>query len=171
MLANPVVDLAADVAANVEAQVGVYRRLELLSKAQFEALRGRDVHAVHETLQEIETVMLDRARLEARRGELVALVAHRLSVAPEDVTASLLADRCGAHDVAPRLLAASDELRTVVFELDKVVHANRALLEHEIDAVDRMVKVVTVDRTVQPRYQRSGAQAVPSRIKLLDAQV
>ena len=94
-----------------------------------------------------------------------------MSISPDDVTASVLQQHCAGHGVAGRIETASGQLRALVTDLDRIVHANRALLEHEISAVDYMVQGITVDRTATPRYLRSGAQADAPRIRLLDAQV
>jgi hypothetical protein len=170
-LLGSTVEAITDLAANLDAQVELYSRMLELSQRQLAALRTRDVHGVHNTLQELELAMLERGRLEARRNELVATVARELHVAEDDVSVSLLQSRCAGLDIAGRIETASATLKGIVGELDRIVSANSALLEHEINAVDHMVKGLTVVRTATPKYLRNGSQAGPVRIKLLDAQV
>lgn len=156
--------------ANLDEQVRLYRHLLTLSTAQLEALQRHDVRAVHAILQEIELAMLERAKVERRRADLLMAIASELGVPLDEVTATLLSQISDAP-VAEAIAAASTELRALIVELDLVVGKNRVLLEHELAIIDHMVKGMTTSAAVAPTYGKTGAQADAPRLKILDAQV
>ena len=159
-----------DVLVNLEDQVRIYRHLLELSSAQLTALRKQEVHTVHALLQEIEIGMLDRARLDARRADVIAAAAAELGVGIEDVSVTRLEEAAGTV-LGPEIARCANELRDIVEQLNEVVARNRALLEHELGVIDQMVQGMTVDRTATPVYGNSGAQRDVPRLRLLDAQV
>lgn len=162
--------IAHEVLSNLTDQVRLYRHLLNLSEAQLAAVRTQDVHSVHAILQEIEMSMLDRARLEMLRADLIRRIAAELGIEIEQVTAARLRQITDAS-ISSQIERAAEELRQVITELDRVVACNRSHLEHELAVVDQMVKGMTVDRTATPTYLRTGAEAQQGRLKLLDAQV
>lgn len=162
--------IAHELALNVDEQVRVWRRLLELSVAQMQALQVQDVHSVHALLQELEITMLERSRTEVRRGVLVQQAAAVLGVPAEDVTRELVAVNCDAA-TAERMAVAAEELRSLVVELDAIVHRNSALLEQELSIIEVMVQGATTDTTASATYGKQGVQTEAPRLRLLDAQV
>lgn len=162
--------IAAELTLNVQEQVRVWRRLLELSIVQQQALGVQDVHTVHAVLQEIEMTMLERSRTEVRRGVLLAQAAAVLGMAPEDVTRDVIAAHCEPA-TAEQLRVAASELRSLVVELDAIVHRNTALLEQELSIIEVIVKGATVDTTQRATYGKQGTQTEAPRLRLLDAQV
>lgn len=154
---------------NLEAQVDVYRRLLNLTQAQVVALRERDVKTVHAVLQEIELGMLDRARIDQQREMLLINLSAQLGVPKEEITVTLLQGLVDAP-IADLLAGHSQELRSLIGELDVVVTRSRALLEQELELIDQVVKTTT-RRGDALTYARTGTRPDADRLKLLDAQV
>ena len=159
-----------EIVLNLGDQVRLYHRLLDLAQAQLAALQQQDVRLVHAILQEIEMVMLDRSKVEQRRGVAINTVAAELGIPSDEITASLLQ---GIADVplAQALESASAKLRGLVKELDVVVGKNRVLLEHELAVIDHMVKGMTAVPAANATYGKTGAQHELPRLKILDAQV
>lgn len=162
--------IAAELALNVDEQARVWRRLLELSMTQHEALRTQDVHTVHGVLQEIEVTMLERSRTEVRRGVLLAQAAAVLGVPSDSLTRDVISAHCDPA-TAERLRVAAEELRSLIVELDAIVHRNSTLLEQELSIIEVMVKGATVDTTQRATYGKQGTQTEAPRLRLLDAQV
>ncbi len=162
--------IAHELALNVDEQVRVWRRLLDLSITQLQALQVQDVHTVHAVLQEIEVAMLERSRTEVRRGVLLAQAGAVLGIPPESVTRDVVSAQCDPA-TAHRLGVAAEELRSLIVELDAIVHRNSTLLEQELSIIEVMVKGATVDTTQRATYGKQGTQTEAPRLRLLDAQV
>ena len=162
--------IASELALNVGEQARVWHRLLELSMVQHEALRVQDVHTVHAVLQEIEITMLERSRTEVRRGVLLAQAAAVLGVPLESITRDVISAHCDPA-TAERLRVAAEELRSLIVELDAIVHRNTTLLEQELSIIEVMVKGATVDTTQRATYGKQGTQTEAPRLRLLDAQV
>jgi hypothetical protein len=165
-----IADIAVELTRNVQDQVAVWQRLLTLSQAQRRALEQQDVHSVHALLQEIEVAMLDRSRTEVRRGMLIAQAAGVLGIPAEDITRDAIVAYC---DEAQRdqLVAAAEELRALIVELDAVVGRNAAMLEQELAIIEVLVQGATVDVSARATYGKHGMQQEAPRLRLLDAQV
>lgn len=163
-------DVARELVVNVQDQVRVWQRLLELSQAQRRALEVQDVHAVHALLQEVEVVMLERSRAEVRRGVLLAQAAAMLGVPAEELTRDMVAECCEPQ-LAQSLVAAAEELRALVVELDSVVARNKVLLEQELQIIEVLVQGATVDTSTRATYGKHGMQQEAPRLRLLDAQV
>lgn len=162
--------IAAELALNVDEQARVWRRLLELSVAQQQALQVQDVHTVHAVLQELEVAMLERSRTEVRRGVLLNQAAAVLGMPVDEVTRDVIAVHCEPA-TAERLRVAAGELRSLIVELDAIVHRNSALLEQELSIIEVMVQGATVDTTQRATYGKHGTQTEAPRLRLLDAQV
>jgi hypothetical protein len=125
---------------------------------------------VHAVLQEIEVVMLDRSRVEVRRGMLLQQAAAVLGMPVADVTRDVLV-ACMEPAEAAQLVQAAEELRALVVELDAVVGRNAALLEQELAIIEVLVEGATIDTSVRATYGQHGTQSEAPRLRLLDAQV
>lgn len=163
-------ETAHEIAANVAEQRDVWQRLLDLSRAQLQALSVQDVQAVHDILQELEIVMLERSRTELRRGMLISGAASKLGIAPESMTREIVASHCDP-DVAEALTHAAEELRSLVVELDSIVSRNTTLLQQELAIIDVLVRGVTTDTRANTTYSKHGEQQDAPRLRLLDAQV
>ncbi len=159
----------AQIADNLEQQIRVYSRVRDLMTRQQQALRARDVHAVHDVLQELEVALLERGRVDAARERLIELAAEELGIDVEDVSAAAIADASPA-DTGAHVMNLSRQLRTMISELDSLGRMNRILLQHELDVVDVLVKGIA--RTAEPRsYDRTGEDGGERYRKLVDMQV
>jgi hypothetical protein len=165
-----IADVAHELTRNVLEQVSVWQRLLTLSNAQRRALDEQDVHAVHALLQEIEVAMLDRSRTEVRRGMLIAQSAGLLGIPVENVTRDAIVACCDQAQ-GEQLVAAAEELRALIVELDAVVGRNAAMLEQELAIIEVLVQGATVDVTARATYGKHGMQQEAPRLRLLDAQV
>ena len=162
--------VASELCLNVREQARVWQRLLDLSIAQLKALQVQDVHAVHAVLQELEVAMLDRSRTEVRRGMLLTQAAGLLGLPLESLTRDVIVTYC-EPELANELVTASEELRSLVVELDAVVARNSALLQQELQIIEVLVKGATVDTSVRATYGKHGMQQEAPRLRLLDAQV
>ena len=151
--------IAGELTRNVQEQVRVWGRMLELSRQQLAALQVQDVHTV-----------LERSRTEVRRGILLAQAAAVLGMAQDDVTRDVIAAHCDPM-TAQQLGVAAEELRSLIVELDAIVHRNSALLEQELSIIEVMVKGATVDTTQRATYGKQGTQTEAPRLRLLDAQV
>jgi hypothetical protein len=165
-----ILDIAREVGLNVAEQARVWTRLLELSHVQRIALERQDVHAVHAVLQEIEVTMLDRSRVEVRRGMLLQQAAAVLGISVANVTRDVLT-ACMTPADAAQLVQAAEELRALVVELDAVVGRNAALLEQELAIIEVLVEGATIDTSVRATYGQHGMQSEAPRLRLLDAQV
>ena len=162
--------VASELCLNVREQARVWQRLLDLSIRQLQALQVQDVHTVHAVLQEIEVAMLDRSRTEVRRGMLLTQAAGLLGLPLESLTRDVIVTYC-EPELANELVTASEELRSLVVELDAVVARNSALLQQELQIIEVLVKGATVDTSVRATYGKHGMQQEAPRLRLLDAQV
>lgn len=162
--------VASELALNVDEQARVWRRLLELSMVQMQALSVQDVHTVHGVLQEIEVTMLERSRTEVRRSVLLAQAGAVLGIPHDAVTRDVISAHCEPA-TAERLRVAAEELRSLIVELDAIVHRNSMLLEQELSIIEVMVKGATVDTTQRATYGKHGTQTEAPRLRLLDAQV
>lgn len=168
------ITLATMARDNLREQATVHQRMLELTARQLQAVRTRDPRGVHDALQELETAMIERQRIEARRGELVRRAARDLGVAEDDVTAELI----GSHAPGPareELQQAAEQLRDVVGRLQRVVDAQRALLNHELESFDALLRGMVSHTSTAggPTYGKDGATGSSGapRMKLLDLQV
>lgn len=157
-----------DIVENMERQATLYRRLLDLSQAQLVALRERDVQSVHALLQEIEMEMLNRSRLEIRRSELLERLSLETGVPVEEITASRVSELADPA-IADRIEYCSQELQSLLGDLDEVVERNQVVLQQELSLIDHMVHAVT--STDSPVYAQGGVHADAPKRRLLDAQV
>ena len=162
--------IAAELTRNVQEQVRVWQRMLDLSVQQLRALQVQDVHGVHAMLQELEITMLERSRTEVRRGVLLAQAGAVLGIPAEELTRDVISAYCDPA-TAQALAVAAEELRSLIVELDAIVHRNSALLEQELSIIEVMVKGATVDTTQRATYGKQGTQTEAPRLRLLDAQV
>lgn len=163
-------ELVSELCICFQNELRLYRTLLDLSLAQHKALRDKEVRAVHAILQEVEIEMLERSKAEVRRGKVIQSLAEALEVSPDVIDRDLICSVVEG-DVAETIITVSDELKSLVHELDKVVAMNRSLIEHELELITSTVKWMTTDRSVKSGYKKGGLQAEPPKIRLLDAHV
>ncbi|MBC7643543.1 MAG: flagellar protein FlgN [Thermoleophilia bacterium] len=156
--------------SNLADQIRIYEHLLGLTRMQAEALARRDAQGVHAILQEIEIGMLERGKCEFRRAQLLDQAARVIGVAPDEVTATKLAQLAGLQ-LGQQLMSAAAHLKHVMSELDTVVSRNKATLEFELAIVDHVVQAMTVTNEPLAGYGRSGTEVERPRMRILDAQV
>ena len=167
---DTIAELADLVLSNLDQQLSMHARLLELASAQAGAVAARDAGAVHEILQEVEHVLLDRSRIEMQRGQVLARTAAELGLPADQLTVSVLAGRLDA-DRAERLTTAASRLREMIAELAPLVQANRAVIEQELEVIDGVVRLAASSGEQQATYARPGTSIPTEGRTLLDMQV
>ena len=162
--------VVTQIIANLGDQIRIYDHLLGLTRFQAEALARRDAQGVHVILQEIEIGMLERGKCEFRRAQLLDQSAKLIGIAPDEVTATRLAQLAGLR-LGQQLMSAAAHLKQIMAELDDVVSRNRATLEFELSIVDHVVLAMTVSSEPMSGYGRTGIEVEQPRMRILDAQV
>jgi hypothetical protein len=150
-------------------QVQSSQRLLATVLAQREAIRKQDVEGVLARLNDIQTELATRQRLESERDEILGETGARLGIAAEHVQLDDVLSFMSAAD-AQRARALSGELRGLLVEIGRVHSTNRVLIRQELTFLDHLMRVLS--GVPQGAYSANGytPQApVPQARRTLDA--
>jgi flagellar biosynthesis/type III secretory pathway chaperone len=139
----------------VEAMLHEHEQLLELSKRKKEVLIEGDMKALNEIVNQEAAHVHRIERLEAERMGAGRLLAARLGLPIEELTATRVSALANSPEEAERIVNLTDRLRAVVLELQSLNELNRKLIEQSLSFVRTSIEVLTESPQV-PTYGAGG---------------
>lgn len=157
-----------ELTTHLERQVESSRRMLAVVLSQACAIRERDVDSVLQTLAEMQGEMLQRAKLEDERSDLIGRAADTLELSPAgiDLETMLRVEPVGER---ARARALSAELTGLLSEIQRVHDQNRVLIRQELSFLDHLMRMLA--GTVRTGYSPAGTTHAPQLVNAVNARV
>jgi hypothetical protein len=151
--------IEAELLAHLDQQVTSARRLLALVLEQGTAIRARDVDGVLARLNDVQTEMGRRGKLESERTALLQRAGQALGIAASHVTLERLCQIItpgGARAAVER----SAELRGLLAEIAREHGINRALMRQELAFLSHLTRLI--GHEPEPGYRPPAAPTRPA---------
>ncbi|MBM3677561.1 MAG: flagellar protein FlgN [Actinobacteria bacterium] len=158
--------MTAELVQHLTRQIRSAKRLLEIVVAQGAAIRARDVDGVLARLAELQGEMAQRLVLEQERERLIAGVATRLGVRPDevDIEAVLALEPAVDGSEARRLSA---ELKGLVDETARLHGQNQVLIRQELSFLDHLMRLLS--GAWQAGYSPTGMTRAPQTSNAVNA--
>lgn len=144
----------------VESMLREHEQLLALAKRKKDVLIKGDMQALNDMVKD-ETAFVHRIeRLEAERLGAGRLIAIRLGIPVEQLTAEKVSALAETPEESDRMLQLTDGLRDVIAQLKQVNDLNKQLIEQSLQFVQNSIEVLT-ESPVVPTYGGRGETNSP----------
>lgn len=132
--------LTGDVLAHLNNQLDSARRMLAIVLDQAVAIRERAVSRVVQLASDLQTEMHRREVIEFDRHTLLERAGTKLSVAPEDVSMTMLAELMDPDSAAVARMRQA-ELRGLLGDIQREHHTNQALMHQELAFLEHLLRL------------------------------
>lgn len=146
--------------AVVDAMLNVHQELLALAHRKQDVLIRGDMEALSEITKQENALVPRIQKLEGERIEFGRLLAERIGVEPEQLTANRVVELAGDAEERHRMSDLTDRLRIVIGELQALNDRNKQLIEQSLQFVRTSIEVLSESPQV-PTYGGSGETNSP----------
>jgi flagellar biosynthesis/type III secretory pathway chaperone len=146
--------------AVVDAMLNVHQELLAIAQRKRDVLIRGDMEALNLIVKEENTLVFRVEKLEGERIAFGRLLAERIGVAPEQLTAARVAELAGDAEEKHRMTSLTDELRQVIGQLQALNDTNKKLIEQSLQFIRTSIEVLSESPQV-PTYGDKGASNAP----------
>ena len=149
--------------AVVDAMLNTHQELLALAQRKRDVLIRGDMDALNLIVKEENTLVFRVEKLESERIAFGRLLAARIGVQPEQLTATRVAELAGDEEEKRRMEELSAQLRNVIGELQKINNTNKQLIEQSLQFIRTSIELLTESPQV-PTYGGTGETNAPYAI-------